>query len=288
MHDRSTFRFRLSEFARGSGGIVTLAAASLFCCPALACNLPAQGEGRVSAIIDGRTLRLDDGREVRLAGLELLTTTPERRRAAEALTALLDGASVTLRGSHDAPDRYGRQSALVYRDGSDAPVQAALLEQGVAIMAPSVDVSCVPQLRAAEHSARQAWRGIWSGAAALKNTERPGDILAAIGQFGVVEGKVLSVRQAGSITYVNFGRRWTQDFALTISKPTAAAFEDAKIPLKSLENRKVRVRGWIGQRGGPRIEVLKVEQVDVLSEAEPEPGRGRVRSGSQGGPRDRR
>lgn len=155
-------------------------------------------------------------------------------------------------------------------------------------MSPAINATCLPQLRAAEQSARQAWRGIWGGVAALKNTERPGDILAAIGQFGVVEGKVLSVRQAGSITYVNFGRRWAEDFALTISKQTAAAFEDAKIPLKSLENRKIRVRGWIGQRGGPRIEVLKVEQVDVLSEVEPEPGRGRVRSGLQGGSLDRR
>jgi endonuclease YncB( thermonuclease family) len=288
MRDRTTFRFRLSEFTGCAGCIVTLAAALLCCSPALGCNLPAQGEGRVSAILDGRTLRLDDGREVRLAGIELLTSASERRRAADALTALLDGASVTLHGNSDAPDRYGRQSALVYRDGSDTPVQTALLEQGAAMMSPSIDATCLPQLRTAENAARQAWRGIWASGAAIKNTERPGDILAAIGQFGVVEGKVLSVRQAGSITYVNFGRRWTQDFALTISKPAVAAFEDAKIPLKSLENRKIRARGWIGQRGGPRIEVLKVEQVDVLSEAEPEPGRGRVRSGSQGGPPDRR
>lgn len=64
-----------------------IVAASLCCFPALACNLAAQGEGRVAAIIDGRTLRLDDGREVRLAGLELVASAPERRRAADALAA---------------------------------------------------------------------------------------------------------------------------------------------------------------------------------------------------------
>lgn len=288
MRDRPAFSFRLSEYAGDAACIVALVAASVCCSPALACALPAQGEGRVTTIIDGRTLRLDDGREVRLAGLELLASAPERRRATSALTDLVGGAPITLRGSDDAPDRYGRQSALVYRGGSETPVQVALLEQGMAMMSPAIDATCLPQLRMAENAARHAWRGIWASGAALKNTERPGDILAAIGQFGVVEGKVLSVRQAGSITYVNFGRRWTQDFALTISKPVVAAFEDAKISLKSLENRKIRARGWIGQRGGPRIEVLKVEQVDVLSEAEPEPGRGRVRSGSQGGPPDRR
>lgn len=280
MHGGSSARFRQSEFTCGATAAFAsaVAVAALAWSPwAFACNLPAQGEGRVKAIIDGRTVHLDDGREVRLAGLELPGSASERQRAAAALTALLDGEPVSLRGDSDAPDRYGRQTALVHRDGSDTPVQIALLEQGAAMMSPTIDATCLPQLSAAENAARTARRGIWAGVTALKNTERPGDILAAIGQFGVVEGKVLSVRQAGSVTYVNFGRRWTEDFALTISKRTAAAFEDAKIPLKSLENRRIRVRGWIGQRGGPRIEVLKVEQVDVLSEAEPDLRRWRVR-----------
>lgn len=280
MRGRSSLSFRLSEFT-GSATIMFTAAALVCCSTVFACNLPAQGEGRVSAIIDGRTLRFDDGREVRLAGLELPGPASDRQRATAVLTTLLDGEFATLRGGDDAPDRYGRQTALVYRHGSEIPVQVALLEQGTAMMSPTIDATCLPQLSAAENTAREARRGIWAGSVALKNTERPGDILAAIGQFGVVEGKVLSVRQAGSVTYVNFGRRWTEDFALTISKRTAAAFEDAKIPLKSLENRKIRVRGWIGQRGGPRIEVLKVEQVDVLSEAEPVLGRGRVRDSSR-------
>lgn len=278
MHGGLSFRFRLSEFTRGATS--ALACVLLIGSPAFACNLPARGDGRVSAIIDGRTLRFDDGREVRLAAIELPASASDRQRAAAALAALLSDQVVSLRSTDDAPDRYGRQNALVYRsDSSETPVQTALLEQGAAMMSPVIDATCLPQLSAAENAARQARRGIWTSAVALKNTERPGDILAAIGQFGVVEGKVLSVRQAGSVTYVNFGRRWTEDFALTISKQTAAAFEDAKIPLKSLENRRIRVRGWIGQRGGPRIEVVRVEQVDVLSEAEPETGRGRVRNG---------
>ncbi|HXO73360.1 MAG TPA: hypothetical protein VN838_30755, partial [Bradyrhizobium sp.] len=37
---------------------------------ASACSFEPQGEGRVSAIIDARTFRMDDGREVRLAGIE--------------------------------------------------------------------------------------------------------------------------------------------------------------------------------------------------------------------------
>jgi len=79
----------------------------------------------------------------------------------------------------------------------------------------------------------------------------------------VVEGRVLSVRQAGGTTYLNFGRNWTQDFAVTISRRVAATLEAAGIGLKSLERRRIRVRGWVEARGGPRIEVLRAAQIEL-------------------------
>jgi hypothetical protein len=82
----------------------------------------------------------------------------------------------------------------------------------------------------------------------------------------VVEGKVLSVRQAGATYYANFGRRWTQDFAVTISRRMMASLEAAGISLKSLENRRIRVRGFVEQRGGPRIELVRVGQIEVIGE----------------------
>jgi hypothetical protein len=128
------------------------------------------------------------------------------------------------------------------------------------------DKECAALLMAAEATARQAKRGIWGDPAAIKNTESPGDILAGIGRFTVVEGKVLSVRQAGATTYLNFGRNWTRDFAVTISRRMLPAFEAAGIALKSLENRRIRVRGWVEARGGPRIEALHVGQIEALGE----------------------
>jgi hypothetical protein len=43
-------------------------------------------------------------------------------------------------------------------------------------------------------------------------------------------------------------------------------FEGAGIMLKSLENRRIRVRGWIESHGGPRIEALRVGQIELLGE----------------------
>jgi endonuclease YncB( thermonuclease family) len=228
---------------------------------AAACSLTPQGEGRVSAIIDARTFRMDDGREVRLAGIETVTD------GGAALSALAAGRSVTLHGETDAPDRYGRQPAFVFVEQANTSVQSQLLTQGDALVSSTfADKACAAELAAAEAAARRARRGIWADSAAIKNAESPGDILARIGQFTVVEGKVLSVRQAGATTYVNFGRRWTRDFAVTISRRVMPAFEAAGISLKSLENKRIRVRGWIEARGGPRIEALRVGQIEMAGD----------------------
>jgi endonuclease YncB( thermonuclease family) len=223
------------------------------------CSFEPQGEGRVSAILDARTFRMDDGREVRLAGIETVA------HGSAALGALVAGRNVTLHGETDAPDRYGRQPAFVLVEQAAAPVQSQLLAQGEALVSGTIaDKACAAELIGAEAVARQTRRGVWAGTSVIKNAESPDDILAGIGQFTVVEGKVLSVRQAGTTTYINFGRRWTRDFAVTISRRMVPAFEAAGIDLKSLENKRIRVRGWIEARGGPRIEALRVGQIEVV------------------------
>jgi endonuclease YncB( thermonuclease family) len=248
-----------------------IAAAALMCvlvaaaspADAAGCSYPPQGEGLVAAVIDGRSFRLADGREIRLAGIE--PGPSEKTNSASALAALIAGREVTLSGEDDTPDRYGRQGAFVTLAGSGTPVQSLLLAQGEALVSAEIaDKDCAARLFAAEAEARGAKRGIWADPSAIKNAESPGDILAGIGRFTLVEGKVLSVRQAGATTYLNFGRNWTRDFAVTISRRMAPVIEAAGIGLKSLENRRIRVRGWVEARRGPRIEVLRVGQIEML------------------------
>lgn len=191
-----------------------------------ACNSAAQGEGRVVGVINVTTFRLDDGREVRLAGVE--PSAENKTKATELLASLIDGRDVTLYGEDDQPDRYGRQWAFVAVKNPVVSVQTELLRQGAVMVSPTgSDRECSRELFAAENTARVPRRGLWASSAALKNAERPDDILVGVGRFLVVEGKVLSVRQAGATFYVNFGRRWTRDFAVTISKRIMASFESA-------------------------------------------------------------
>jgi endonuclease YncB( thermonuclease family) len=246
----------------GLFAVFAAAAAPLLAAP---CSFEAQGEGHVAKVIDGRSFRLDDGREIKLAGIELVSSDATRAERAAALSAMIAGKDVTLSGADDAPDRYGRQTSFVFLAGSDTPVQSLLLAEGAALASSEIaDKECAAALLAAEGAAKAAKKGVWNSPAVIKNAESTDDILAGIGRFLLVEGTVLSVRQAGATTYLNFGRRWTRDFAVTISRRNMPAVESAGVVLKSLENRRIRVRGWVEAHPGPRMEVVRAGQIEVL------------------------
>src|SRR5437763_918192 len=113
---------RCGEFIAALSACSLMFGAAASQADAAGCAFEPQGEGRVTAVIDARTIRLEDGREVRLAGIEPVAADRARRTAA--LAVLVMGHQVTLRGEDDTPDRYGRQPAFVFLQGIDAPVQA--------------------------------------------------------------------------------------------------------------------------------------------------------------------
>ena len=227
------------------------------------CSFESQGEGRVAAVIDARSFRLEDGREIRLAGIEPADEHEAKAADRRWRRSYRTRGDVARRGRHARPIW---PSAGFRVSGRFRHIGAGLLlAQGDALVSAEVtDKDCAAVLVAAEAEARQAKKGTWADPAAIKNAESPDDILAGIGRFMVVEGKVLSVRQAGATTYLNFGRNWTRGFAVTISRRMIPAFEAAGLVPKSLENRRIRVRGWVEARGGPRIEALRVGQIELL------------------------
>lgn len=264
-HDNAAVARRLMKFAADISRAVIVAACALLPAaspdPASAapCAFDAQGEGRVADIVDGRSFHLNDGREIKLAGIEPVSA------GRATLATIIADRDVTLRGVDDAPDRYGRQQAFAFLGSAETSVQALLLQQGAALFSADVaDRDCAAALLAAETEAREARKGIWATGSVIKNAESPDDILTGIGRFTVVEGRVLSVRTAGATTYLNFGRSWTRGFAVTISRRMMPAVANAGVAVKSLENKRIRVRGFVEARPGPRIEVARSGQIEVV------------------------
>jgi endonuclease YncB( thermonuclease family) len=230
------------------------------------CSPTAAGTGLVQGVVDGRSLRLSDGREVRLLGVEIPDRPEQAQAATSALSALVQGRTVTLAQLDEQTDRYGRLPALVYLSPSaETSVQQGLIAQGQARVAARVgDRACALLLLEAERTARAAGLGLWADPQyVIKPAGNPGQIMAGRGTFTVVEGQVLLVRESGGTIYMNFGRRWSEDFTATIAKRNERKFAAAGVPLKDLARRHVRVRGFVEERGGPWIEVARPEQIEV-------------------------
>jgi Staphylococcal nuclease homologue len=223
-----------------------------------ACRFVTIGSATVRAVSDAG-IALEDGRTLRLAGIEHTNSTD-----------LPPGTALILKRLSAAPetDRYGRVNAhaFITDDGAEHWLQADLVSRGLARVSSRVgDPACARLLLAKEQAARAEKVGLWGEPVyVMGKAEDPAEVLKQRGRFALVEGKVLSVRESGGTIYVNFGRRWSEDFTVTIAKRNERAFSAAGLTPKSLNGRRVRIRGWIEERGGPWVEAARPEQIEIL------------------------
>ena len=224
---------------------IWLSSAQAFC-PAP----PGLAHVTVQKVVDGDTLRLADGRSVRMIGLN----SPElgrrgrsdepfavaARRRLESLVGASAGRVGLLPGKEDK-DRYGRTLAHVYSaDGQN--LEAQLLAEGLGfhvVVAPNVDLAHCQ--RAAERQAREAGVGVWKRSPVLEahNIKAPG--------FAVLTGRVIDVSR-------NRGGIWLQlegPVVLRVAPNLVSRFDMAS--LERLKGKRIEARGWVvdrSRRGG--------------------------------------
>jgi endonuclease YncB( thermonuclease family) len=251
-----------------------------FFCPLAApgaAELPAAldpgGQVLAVAAIDGDTLLLEDGREVRLVGLQApklplgrpdFETWPLAEEAKAALEALALGEALTLAYGGRQMDRHGRALAHLYLDDGTW-VQGELLKLGMARVYSFADNRALADdMLALERAARAAGRGIWSEP--WYDVRTIDGIEADRDSFQLVEGRVLDAARAGSRGYLNFGADWKTDFTLSLDAAALRLFDAAGLPIEQLEGRRIRARGWVEYFNGPTIEITHPEQIEVLDE----------------------
>jgi endonuclease YncB( thermonuclease family) len=247
-----------------------LAAAVLSAPPALAgpadaCLPHAMEPVRVAAVRDARTLELSDGRLVRPAGIEsfaLIGAETERADAllAERLASRLAGKPADVHFVSERADRYGRRAALIATEAG--LVQAELAAEGVALAFPEGGgAACMPAILAAEAAARRQGAGLWSQTAV--RAAAPGALSSYLGGYVIFEGKVLSVGNRPRRTYLNFGRRWSEDVTVVIEARDRDSFGGEEA-LEALAGRRVRIRGFLEERGGPLVTARRTGQIEAL------------------------
>ena len=244
--------------------------------PSAGCALQVVGTATVTEVLDGRSFVLEDGREVRLPNLEVPLLGASRQTDAQggaaaaaraALQTLLTGQSVELRQMRAASDRYGRviADAYIVQNGVPSSVAEEMVARGFArVSIEGSHAACAARFFAKEETPRRAKLGLWADPYyALVRAESFRDLVDRRGHFTVVEGTVISVRESAGTIYVNFGRRWSEALTVTIAKRSERNLVAAGLNPRNLENLRVRVRGWVEERNGPRIEVSRPEQIEI-------------------------
>ncbi len=203
----------------------------------------------VRRALDGDSLLLTDGRQVRLIGVNAPELgkdgAPDEpfARAARALTAqLAEGRRVVLTFDTERLDRHGRTLAYVaLPDGTD--LQQRLLRDGLAwFVAVAPNVARVARYRVTESEARANRRGIWDHAA--YRPKPAASLRPADGGFQRVAGSVRHLRSSEHNLFFEL----TPAFELVVARADWRQYFSGRPD--ALEGRSLIARGWISRHDG--------------------------------------
>jgi micrococcal nuclease len=219
---------------------------------------------KVERVYDGDTVKLEDGRKIRLLGIN----TPEvqhRNQDAEAggetakhwLTEKLKNQKVRLVTDVEQTDKYKRTLAHLITENKEH-INVQLVEMGLAavnIYPPNL--LYVNELVAAGKLAEQAKRGIWQQA---EYAVMPVDRLDKAGHSGWTRlmGKVLVIRNSRKFVYLEFSNL----FQARIEKKWLPLFPD----INNYHGQTLEVRGWLNKnRGGWSMLIRHPSAIKIIS-----------------------
>jgi len=248
---------------------------------------PARGSaiGRVAAVNERLDLTLEDGAQLKIAGIEPVRPTPDDPerdvKAREDLASWLLGQIVEYRRLEPGHDRWGRAAAFVFaavpggtgetgaRQTQNIPllpVGESILEAGLGRYEPSIpDDPCRNALLAAEARARASGLGLWADRYYAALGPGGGEPVAELaGSTVIFEGTVSVVHVQRPRITLHLGRRPGVNFSVTLVPRNSKAFEAAISRLAGLSGQTVRARGLLDLRFGPQIEISNLDAVEVL------------------------
>jgi len=217
--------------------------------------------------VDGDTVRLSDGRLLRLAAILAPKGAEPLADTARAALAEAVGQPLRLEFGPRRIDRHGRLLAQAWLAAADSTpplwLQERLLSAGLARVSSTPDTRArVPELLRLEAQARAAGRGLWSDPAYRVRT--PDDLGPVLDSFQIVEGRALTAARVGGRGYLNFGADYKTDFTLSFDGESLRRLRESGIDFESLAGVRLRVRGWLRYFNGPLIDITHPEQIEVL------------------------
>lgn len=206
---------------------------------------------RVAEVFDGDTVRLADGRHVRLIGINApelghdgQPDEPFASAARDRLSSLVLGREIRLVFEEQEHDHYGRSLAhLELMDGTQ--VEEALLKEGLAsAIAIPPNVREITRLQAAEALARHAHKGLWGDSHDVYVSVAAETLNPAHTGYRLVHGRITHVGTSHKYVYLDIGPR----FALRIAHDDWQRYFRAQP--ESWRGARIEARGWITEYQG--------------------------------------
>ncbi len=224
---------------------------------------------QIAEALDGASLKLSDGRLVRFANviapLPLDADRAAMQRSKEVLGEIANGKRATFYLSSEEKDRYGRISVQAVSIEDKIWLEAELLRRGSVRVFPAAGEKCVKALLGFEAVARSARTAIWNEAKfGVMDAHNEAALLAADGRFAVVEGTIRRVGEARRRLYLDFGRRFKEDFTIIVPDSVRKSLTGQGSDPKSWRGKRVRVRGILFSWGGPAMEINRAQAIELL------------------------
>ena len=186
------------------------------------------------------------------------------RQIEELMSKFLGLDNLSLVDLSKKPGRYGRYSVNLFANSGHRWMQQELVNAGLAIVRPGRNSrECDAMLFAAEKAARNKNIGIWRFSRLIIMAADDVNWQSKVENYHLVEGKIISVGETKTRTYLNFGKNWDDDFTVVVAKQHIKRFKKVFNDLKLLSGKIVRVRGWMISSRGPMIEIYHPGQIEI-------------------------
>jgi len=230
---------------------------------------------RVTEVIDPLTLRLHNGKTIRLIGLDIpdlnfhdpgdLSVTAQK-----ILTDFLLNQDVKVYQTPSLKagrkNRMGHDLAHIEKKDDGTWVQGMLISLGLArVRTQKNNTELNSDMLELEQSARNNKQGLWDIEEYKLLT--PQDAEVKIGSYQIIEGTIQKVGSNKNTLFLNFGANWRDDFTISLERSVVRELSRSGLNPREWGGQKVRVRGWLESYNGPHIKLDHPERLEYLGKS---------------------